>query len=181
MVSKRDNEEETRPFPRPPPTTTDTHPLTNIIIGKKNRSNLIDITDRLERKKSDRISVSVYLSRNIWGGWKDYCARSGVPHHQVTESALIEYMQNHPLPQVTLSVVHDLKLYAPDVKDRLRNKIIKDKLRVIMTTLKRLESSGTGNQQVFKKQLQKLVLQATNIKRPDPELIDILSEVEMLL
>jgi len=157
-------------------------PLTPIHIDKKNRSNLIDITDRLEReKKSDRVSVSVYLSKSIWGGWKNYCAHAGVPHHSVTESALIEYMRSHPLPQVTLSMVQDLKAFAPDVKDRLRNKIIKDKLRVTMATLCRIQESGRGDQQVFRKQLQKLALQATNLKRPDSELLELLGEAEQLL
>jgi hypothetical protein len=92
----------------------------------------------------------------------------------------MEYMRNHPLPQVTLSVVQDLKAFAPDVKDRLRNKIIK-KLRVAMATLRRIRESGRGDQHVFRKQLQKLALQATNLKKPDSELLELLREAEQLL
>jgi len=46
MASEEDDKGITHPSPYPPLSTTDTHPLKNIIIGKKNPSNLIDILDR---------------------------------------------------------------------------------------------------------------------------------------
>jgi len=90
-------------------------------------------------------------------------------------------MRNHPLPQVTLSVTQDLAAYAPTVKDRIRNKVIKDKIIATMTTLRRIQESGKGNEHDFKRQLQKLALQATNLKRPDDELIELLKKVEFIL
>lgn len=171
--------------PRPPPTTTtttDTHPLNNIIIGKKNRSNLIDRRDRLEReKKLERATRSLYLSTNIFDGWKQYCACSGRPHHELNEAAFIEFMTNHPLSQVTLNVTQDLAAYAPDVKTRLRNKILRDKIGSVIATLHRIQETGRGDRTIFRQQLQKLVLQATNLKHPDADLMELLQEAEDLL
>ena len=90
-------------------------------------------------------------------------------------------MRGHPLPQVSLSVTQDLAAYAPDVRDRLRNKIIKEKIRSVVATIRRVQTGGRGEVSVFKKQLQKLVLQATNLKKPDSEILELLRETEELM
>ena len=157
-------------------TTTDSHPLNNIIIGEKNGSNLIQKSIRLERR-----NFSIYLSENIWEGWKKYCLLSGCSHASINESALIEYMQRHPVAQVNLNVTRDLTDMAPKVKDRIRNKVLKDKIRSTMGTLNSIRESGRGNQHSFRSQLQKLLLQATNLRRPDTELMELIEEAEALL
>jgi len=78
-------------------------------------------------------------------------------------------------------VTQDLAAYAPDVRDRLRNRIIKEKIRNVVATIRRVQASGCGEAGVFRKQLQKLVLQATNLKKPDSELLELLRDVENLL
>jgi len=90
-------------------------------------------------------------------------------------------MRNNPLPQVTLSVIRDLMSVAPDVKTRLRNKIMKDKIRATVSALRRVQERGQGGLNLFRTRLQKLVLQATSLKRPDPELLELLREVENIL
>jgi hypothetical protein len=87
-------------------------------------------------------------------------------------------MRRNPLPQVSLNVTQDLAAYAPTMRDRLRNKILKEKITNVLSTLRRIKESGKSDHGVFRKQLQKFVLQATNLKRPDDELIDLLKEVE---
>ena len=124
---------------------------------------------------------SFYISENISKGWRRYCELSGTKTHLLTELAFIGYMQRHPLSQVTLNVTSDLASYAPDVKDRLRNKIVKDRLTATMATLRRIKETGSGSEATFKRQLQKLVLQATNLKRPDSDVLELLREAEELL
>jgi hypothetical protein len=169
--------------PRPLPTTTDIHPLNNIIIGKKNRSVITDITVLTEDKKTEltRSPTSFYISQNIAKGWRQYCKMSGKPTHELTEDAFIEFMRSHPLPQATLNVTQDLVAYAPDVKTRLRNKILRDKIISIVSTLRRMEETGRGDKASFKQQLQKLVLQVTNLKHPDADLMELLKEAEDLI
>jgi len=184
MASKKPQNDDTEvsSSPKPPPTTIDIHPLNNIIIGKKNRSNLIDRLNRLEKeKKLERRTFSIYASRSIFEGWKEYCTLSGRPHHELNEAAFLEYMSSHPLPQVTLNVTQDLAAYAPDLQTRLRNKILRDKIRSLMGLIRRIQETGRGDADSFRKQLQKLILQATKIRRPDQELLDLLKEAEDLI
>lgn len=154
-------------------------PLTPIYIDK-NRSNLTNITN-ITNSKLSRSNVSFYLSTNLNVAWRQYCRLSGKDGCWLIEEAFVEYMRNHPLPQVSLCVTQDLIAYAPTIRDRLRNKILKDKITSVLTTLKRIRESGKGDQGVFRKQLQKYVLQATSLKRPDHELIELLEEAELLL
>lgn len=71
--------------------------------------------------------------------------------------------------------------YAPDVRVRVRNKIIKDKIRSVVATIRRVQTGSRGEVSVFRKHLQKLVLQATNLKKPDSELLELLRETEELI
>jgi hypothetical protein len=158
-------------------------PLTPIYIDKKNRSIITDITVITEEEKKSTLSrnpTSFYISKNIASGWRQYCHVNGRHTHELTEEAFIEYMRNHPLPQVSLSVTQDLASYAPTMRDRLRNKILKEKITNVLVTLRRVKESGKG-EGIFRRQLQKLVLQATNLKRPDDELIELLRDVEKFL
>ena len=163
MVSERDEES--------------SFPLTPIRYNKNNRSNQSNLTNLINDKLL-RSNFSFYLSKNLNLAWRQYCRLSGKDGCWLVEEALLEYMRGHPLPQVSLSVTQDLAAYAPDVRDRLRNKIIKEKIRNVMATIRRVQASGRGEAGVFRKQLQKLVLQATNLKKPDSELLELLREVE---
>ena len=60
----------------------------------------------------------------------------------LTEEVLLRYMRENPAPQVTLNVTQDLAAYAPTVQDRLRNKILKDKITGVLTTLRRIRDTG---------------------------------------
>jgi len=90
-------------------------------------------------------------------------------------------MRSHPVPQVTLNVTQDLAAYAPDLQTRLRNKILRDKIRSLMDLIRRIQETGRGDADSFRKQLQKLILQATKMRRPDGEILDLLKEAEDLI
>jgi hypothetical protein len=185
MATKKQKNDDTgvSSSPKPPPTTTDIYPLNNIIIGKKNQYVITEkdvITDQ-EKKEPKRSPNSFYISENISKGWRRYCELSGHKTHLLTESAFIEYMQRHPLSQVTLNITQDLTAYAPDVKTRLRNKILRDKIGSVIATLHRIQETGRGDADSFRQQLQKLVLQATKLKHLDADLVDLLKEAERWL
>ena len=167
MVSERDEE-------------SSSFPLAPIRYNKNNRSNQSNLTNLINDKLS-RSNFSFYLSKNLNSAWRQYCRLSGKDGCWLVEEALLEYMRGHPLPQVSLSVTQDLAAYAPDVRDRLRNKIIKEKIRNVVVPIRKVQASGRGEAGVFRKQLQKLVLQATNLKRPDDELLELLKDIESYL
>jgi hypothetical protein len=101
-------------------------------------------------------------------------------HPQAHGGVLPRVHEEPPGPQVTLNITQDLAAYAPDIRDRLKNKILRDKIGSVMATLRHILETGSGDKTHFKRQLQKLVLQATNLKRPDGELIELLREAEEL-
>jgi hypothetical protein len=90
-------------------------------------------------------------------------------------------MRSHPVSQVTLNVTQDLAAYAPDLQTRLRNKILRDKISSLMDLIRRIQETGRGDADSFRKQLQKLILQATKMRRPDGEILDLLKEAEDLI
>ena len=161
---------------------SENNPLFPIIIDKKNQYNIIDKYNILDQEKNKpRGTCSFYMSRSLYKGWCRYCELSGQKHNHLTEEALLEYMRNHPVPQVTLNVTQDLAAYAPDIKTRLRNKILRDKIGSVIATLHRIQETGRGDRTIFSQQLQKLVLQATNMKHPDADLMELLKEAEDLI
>jgi len=182
MASKKPQNDDTgvSSSPRPPSTTTDTHPLNNIIIGKKKSSNLTNLTN-LTNDKLIRVNTSFYLSADLNREWRRYCRLSDKDGCWILEEALLEYMRSHPVSQVTLNVTQDLAAYAPDLQTRLRNKILRDKISSLMDLIRRIQETGRGDADSFRKQLQKLILQATKMRRPDQELLDLLKEAEYLI
>jgi hypothetical protein len=154
----------------------------NIIMGKKNQYVITEkdvITDQ-EKKGLNRSPSSFYISENISKGWRRYCELSGAKTHLLTESAFIEYMQRHPIPQVTLSVTKDLAAYAPSVKERLQNKIVREKIAAVIAVIRRHQRDRV-EWRAQRTQLQKLVMQATKLRKPDGDLLDLLRQAEELV
>jgi len=164
----------------PPSTTTDSHPLNNIIIDEKKESSNYNVVTTTHRNYLSTEPVSIRLNSNIIDGFRQWVKFSGFQLGRATEAAMLEYMKNHPQPQIRLSVTQNLSAYTPDVKDRLKNKIVSDKLTAAMATLRHIRASGKSEAS-FKRQLQKLVLQAADLRKPDAELVKLLEEVEALL
>jgi hypothetical protein len=50
-----------------------------------------------------------------------------------------------------------------------------------MDLIRRIQETGRGDADSFRKQLQKLILQATKMRRPDGEILDLLKEAEDLI
>jgi hypothetical protein len=99
----------------------------------------------------------------------------------IPAAALMEYMRNHPSPQVRIDVVQDLKVALPDIQTRLRNKVLRDKIDGTSKIMRRLQERGAGDINRFKAQLQKLVLQGAKLKYLDAELLRVLEDAEELL
>jgi len=116
----------------------------------------------------------------VWDGWKTYCRLQTGDHAYLIEDAFIEYMQRHPVAQIKLSVTPSLNPYAPDVKDRIKNKAAREKISATLTHIRQRMEQGV-NWDWDRTQLQKQALQAANLKKPDLELIALLKEAEELI
>lgn len=152
------------------------NPLANVVVGRKSSSNRSNRSNRIERS-----SHPMYLNPLIFDAWQQYCRHSGQKHCDLLEGSLIEYMRNHPSPQIKIDVIQDLKAVLPDVQTRLRNKVLRDKISGTVKIMRRLQEKGAGDINRFKAQLQRLVLQATRLKYVDAELLKALEEAEELL
>ena len=155
------------------------NPLVNVVVGKKSSSNITDITDITDARS--RRSISIYISPNILNGFNQYANMTGRSIAEIHEAALLEYMRNHPSPQLKIDLIQDLKAALPDIQTRLRNKVLRDRITNTMKTLRRLEEKGTGDINHFKAQLQKLVLQAARLKYLDADMLKVLEEAEELV
>jgi hypothetical protein len=150
------------------------------MIGKKNRCSNYNVVTTPHAYLSTE-PVSIRINSNVIGGFRQWVKFSGLTLGEATGAAMLEYMQNHPQTQIKLNVIPNLEAYALDVKTRLRNKIIKDKICSVVATLQRIQETGRGDKASFGQQLQKLVLQATNLKHPDADLVELLKEAERWL
>ena len=105
------------------------YPLIPIRSDKKSEYNRIEKYNRIDQKKKPlRCPVTFYMSEDIADTWRRYCSLIGLRVSYLTEEALLRYMRDNPAPQVTLNVTQDLAAYAPTVQDRLRNKILREKI-----------------------------------------------------
>ena len=172
-----------KPSPNTPPSPlSDSHLLTNIIMGKKSEHVITEkyvITDH-EKRGTTRVPASFYLSENISSTWRRYCELNGGKTYLLTEAAFIEYMQRHPVEQVTLNVTEDLASYAPTMKERLQNKIVREKIQACIAIIRRRQTDRVEWREQ-RRQLQKLVLQATKLRKPDSELLSLLKQAEELV
>ena len=98
------------------------------------------------------------------------------------EEALIEYMRNNPVDQVTLNVTKDMRSVLPTLADKLKLKIIKNNLSDKLELMKRLHQ--IGNESKIKEHLpsfQKIIEKALRVKTVDNELTDLLRQSEEYL
>jgi hypothetical protein len=152
--------------PRPLPTTTEINPLTNIIIGKKNQcSNYNVVTTPHQILRTE--PVSIRLNCNVIGGFRQWCKFSGFTLGDAAGKALLEFMQNHPQPQVKLTVAQDIRKILPDTKTDLKLGIAKQELREC------LNHFNNGDQKTIKAflpSLRRAVKRALQISTGDEEL-----------
>ena len=155
------------------------NPLRNVYLEKKNRSVITDITDITDRK-----SLSFYISSRIAKAFKTYSRLTGKALYWCAEEAFLEYMRNHPIPQVSLTVAMDFRSFLPDLGTRLKSKILKEQLTRLLDIISRVSQDKDVSEDVkfkLRKQLQGLVLQAVKVHPPDEELMAVLKDVEELL
>lgn len=152
------------------------------MIGEKSEYNIIEkynIIDQ-EKRAANRGPASFYMSRDLAQNWRRWCDLNGQKDYILIEDALLTYMQSHPIPQVTLSVTKDLAAYAPNVKERLQNKIIREKIAAVIAIIRRHQKDRV-EWRTQRTQLQKLVMQATKLRKPDQDLLDLLRQAEELV
>lgn len=161
-----------------PTTTTYTNPLNNIIIGKKNQSNISNILDLIDQNKIGRTNFSIYISGNIVNAWRLFCRTSGKSTCWTTEEALLEYMKNHPSSQVQFNLTRNIQVIAPDVQHRIKVKILVDEIKTNLQHVKSVKAEGRGSLRSTTLALRKSCLKASKLSSTDPDLLNILEEAE---
>jgi hypothetical protein len=153
------------------------NPLTSIIYNKKNRSNISVISNMLERK-----SFSVYMYPNIYKSFAEYSKFTGKTTAECHEAALLEFMRNNPVSQVTLQVTKSWSADLPNLADKIKMKIIKNNLSDYLELMKRLHQ--IGNESNIKEHLpefQKVIEKSLRVKNRDKELTELLRQSEEYL
>lgn len=121
--------------PSTPPNNNEyLNPLNNIIYGKKNQCIVSDTSDTLHQKLL-RVEQCFRLNPNISRAFREYAKVKGGKLGFVVESALIEYMQNHPIPQIRLTISQEITDYQPELKNNLKLGMAKQELRHALNLL----------------------------------------------
>lgn len=150
------------------------NPLSNILYRKKNSPNIPNRPNRLGRSPT-----SFWILPNIAEGFREYAKFTGKSIGECLESALIEYMKNNQVQQVTINVTKDMRSILPNLNNRLRQKITKNQLGEKLDLIIRLHEIGNEHEiQRNHPNFQKAVEKALRIKRPDKELIELLKKSE---
>jgi len=157
------------------------NPLEDILYSKKNQPNQPNQPNQFNDKLI-RTNTSFHILPSIASGFRSYSKFQSKTVGGCVEAAFIEYMQNHPVDQVTLQVTKDMRSFIPSLSDKLKLKIIKNKLSKRLEVTIRLYQRGNeydiqDNLEVF----QKIIEKALRIKNPDPELTELLRKSEEYL
>ena len=153
------------------------NPLEDVLYAKKNQSNISIRSIILERK-----NISVYMYPNIYKAFSQYSKFTGKIKAVCVEEALIEYMRTHPVDQVTLQVTKDMRSFLPSLSDKLKLKIIKNKLgKKLDLTIRLYQKGNEYDIQDNLESFQKIIEKALRIKNPDPELTELLRKSEEYL
>lgn len=154
------------------------NPFKNILYRKKNSPTQPTQPTQLV-KKLQRSNKSFWVLPNVADGFRQYARFTDKTFGECVEDAFIEYMRNHPLDQVSLSITKDIREVLPNLADRLKGKIFKNRLSDKLELIIRLHE--IGNEHEIKRNLpdfQKAVEKALKVKNPDKGLLDLLRESE---
>lgn len=157
------------------------NPLADILYSKKNQPNQPNQPNQFNDKLI-RTNTSFHMLPNIASGFRAYSKFTNKKVGACVEAAFLEYMRNHPVDQVTLQVTKDMRSFLPSLSDKLKLKIIKNKLREKLDLTIRLYQKGNEYHiQDNLESFQKLIEKALRIKNPDPDLIELLRKSEEYL
>ena len=153
------------------------NPLEDIIYNRKNQSNQPNQPNQLDQY--NRTNTSFHLRPRVANSLRRYSRFTDKTVGECVEAAFIEYMQNHPVDQVSLSVTSDIRSILPSLKSRMKNKIILKQLEDTLKVTIRLHQKGNDydirkHYPTFRKAVEK----ALRVKKPDEDLLNILRRCE---
>ena len=151
----------------------ETDPLEIMVISKKTTPN-----QPVQPNQINRNNTSFHILPQIANGFRTYAKHTGKPVGECVEQALIEYMQNHPTPQIKLNIQQHQPNTNTDIQNRLRNKILTSRIQGTIQILRHLNKTKTGDKTYYQIQLRKLVLQAASLRNPDEYLLRLMEEAE---
>ena len=94
------------------------------------------------------------------------------------ENALLEYMQNHPLEDVNLTINHVTEKKLTEIQKRLEIALMYSEIKHLVEVLDRIQRTGLGNYKEFQYDLLKALKPAIKLRTPSPKLIELLKEAE---
>ncbi len=153
------------------------NPLKDIIYNRKNRSNQPNQPNQLDQY--NRTNTSFHLRPHVANAIRKYSRFTDKTVGECVEAAFIEYMQNHPVDQVSLSVTSDIRSILPTLKSRMKHKIVRKQLEDTLKVTIRLHQKGNDydirtHYSTFRKAVEK----ALRVKKPDEDLLNILRRCE---
>jgi len=113
------------------------NPLRHIIYNNNNNIP----TQPTQPTQLGRSNISFWVLPNIAKGFRMYVKFTGKTLGVCVEEALLEYMKNHPIQQVTLNITKDMNSFVMDISTKLEYKLLKKDLEKRINIVARLSDS----------------------------------------
>lgn len=149
-----------------------------LYIDRKD-SNILDILDILD---SPRSSTCFHLKKSVAKAFRTYARRH--PSYNIAdclESALLEYIQNHPLATVSLNFNLVEKIKGRVLQNRIEEKILSNEITRLLDLIDRRNGKGRNNNAKYVFELQDLLLKAIKLKTPSVDMDALLMRAEEYL
>jgi len=144
---------------------------------KQNKTNQPNQPNQINHER--RSNQSFHLFPSVADSFRKYAHR--VPEKnvgEVIEEALFEYIENHPIEDVTLIIQRKLTEEIPDVSRRLEQKILIKDIRYCVYHMDNIRKTGKGDYDCFHEQLIGHLKNAIKIKNPNGELVKLMELID---
>ena len=138
-----------------------------------NRINILNLLG------APRKPTTFYMKKSVATAFRSYAKRH--PSYNVAdcvEYALLEYMQNHPLHDVSLNFKVVEKIKDRVLQNRIEETILSSEITRVVDLIDRRSGRGQNNNGQYVCELQDLLLKAIRLKDPSDATVKILERAE---
>jgi hypothetical protein len=125
-----------------------------------------------------RKTHGLYVGESIFKAFTEYAAKHyPMKSYEVWEKALIYYMKNHPLEDISIIIQGQVKSETTDRLEAVHMALLEKYLRLHMCRLVEKD----GNPEYLRRVISKEIKQGVKIKHPSPKFLELLEEAVKLI
>jgi len=158
---------------------TDSPPLFSSNVLLERDRDECDIINILDISDAPRTSICFYMKKSVAKAFKTYAKRhQSYSVADCIEYALIEYIKNHPLHDVSLNFKLVERIKGRVLHNRIEEKILSSEIARVLNLIDRRKGRGQKNNGQYVFELQDLLLKAIRLKDPGDATTNLLERAE---